>query len=234
MLEDPLQALREDVVTLTRLLVMQDILDYSGHVSARVPGEDMLIIQPRDMSRAALSAPELLVIGLDGAVIEGEGVPPAEWPIHAGAYEARPDVALVCHGHPVLSTTFTMVDVPVLPMRHFAFKHGTGLAVHPDPTHIVTIEQGRALARTLGDADACLLRSHGTLVVAPRVQELFMDCMDLEDNARTQLYAAQLGTPLPLTAQEIDDVATSYGKLGHRANKMWEHYRHKGRVAGLL
>jgi L-ribulose-5-phosphate 4-epimerase len=226
--------LRDDVVTLTRLLVMQEILDYSGHVSARVPGQDALIIQPRDMSRAALSAPELLVIAFDGTVLQGDGVPVAEWPIHAGAYEARPDVAFVCHGHPTLSTTFTMIDGPVLPMRHFAYKNGAGLAVHPDPTHIVTMDQGRALARTLGDAGACLLRSHGTLVVAPRAQDLFMDCMDLEENARTQLYASQLGTPVPLTESELADIAASYGKLGHRANKMWEHYRYKGRLAGVL
>lgn len=231
---DTLDALREDVVTVTRLLVMQDILDYSGHVSARVPGEDKLLIQPRDMSRAALSAAELLVIDLGGKVLEGDGVPPAEWPIHAGAYEARGDIAMVCHGHPLLSTTFTMIDGPVLPMRHFAYKHGAGLPVHPDPAHIVTMDQGRDLAGTLGDSGACLLRSHGTLVVAPSVQELFMDCMDLEENARTQLYASQLGTPVPLSPQEIEDIARSYGKLGHRPNKMWEHYRHKGRVAGVL
>ena len=231
---DAVQRLREEIATCTRLFVFQNILDYSGHLSARVPGEDRMLIQPRDTSRAGLRAEDLLVVGLDGQVVEGDGVPPVEWPIHAGAYRARADVAVVCHGHPILSTAFTMVDRPVVPMRHFAYKHPEGLAVHPDPTHIVTLEQGDALASTLGSADACLIRAHGTLVVARRIQDLFMDCMDLEENARTLLFASQLGDVLPLTSAEVERIAASYRATGHRPNKMWEHYLHLGAAAGVL
>lgn len=226
--------LREDVVTCTRLLVYQEILDYSGHVSARVPGEDLALIQPRDASRASLSPEDLLVVDLDGNVVEGNGIPVAETAIHTGVYRNRPDVLFVCHGHPSLSTTFSMVDRSLLPMRHFAYKFPEGLAVHPDPTHIRTNEQGDAVAATLGDAGACLLRSHGTVVVGDRIDVLFMDCMDLEENARTLLYATQLGNVLPLTATELADVEESYAKGGHRPAKMWDHYQFKGRQSGIL
>jgi len=231
---DTITAVREAVATCSRLLVMQGILDYSGHVGGRIPGTDRMVIQPRDMSRAALSAKDLLVIDLEGNVVEGDGVPVAEWPIHAGAFRARPDVMFTCHGHPTLSTSFTMVDQALLPMRHFAYKYPVGLAVHPDPTHIKTLKQGDELAATLGSADACLIRSHGTLIVARRIEELFMECLDLEENARTMLIASQLGTILPLTAEENAAIAESYGKLGHRPGKVWEHYLHKGRVAGVI
>jgi L-ribulose-5-phosphate 4-epimerase len=229
-----IQELREQVLTCTRLLVFSGILDYSGHVSARIPGEDRMLIQARDASRASLSADDLLVVDLEGRVVEGDGVPVVEWPIHAGAYRARPDVAVVCHGHPTLSTSFSMVDRPLLPMRHFAYKHPDGLAIHPDSTHIVTLEQGDALAKTLGTADACLIRSHGTLLVARRMQELFMDCLDLEENARTLLIAAQLGTILPIGHEEAAEIGASYGRTGHRPNKVWEHYLQKGRAAGVI
>ena len=43
--------LRKEVATCTRLLVMQEVMDYSGHVSARIPGTDRILIQPRDTSR---------------------------------------------------------------------------------------------------------------------------------------------------------------------------------------
>jgi ribulose-5-phosphate 4-epimerase/fuculose-1-phosphate aldolase len=222
------------VVTCTRLLAFTEILDYSGHVSARVPGEDLLLIQPRDASRASLTAEDLLVVDFEGRVVEGDGVPVVEWPIHAGAYRARADVAVVLHGHPTLSTTFSMVDRPLLPMRHFFYKYPDGLAIHPDSTHITTIEQGDALAKTLGSADACLIRSHGTLLVARRIQELFMDALDLEENARTLIVAAQLGQILPIGREEAAEIGASYGRTGHRPNKVWEHYLGKGRTAGVL
>lgn len=227
---------REDLATCTRLLVLREVLDYSGHLSARVPGTtDRVLIQPRETSRAALTADDLLVVDLDGNVIEGDVPPPAETAIHTGVYRARPDVNFVCHGHPTLSTAFSVTDRPLLPMRHFAYKYAAGLTVHPDTTHIRSREQGDAVAATLGSADACLLRSHGTVVVAGRIQNLLMDCLDIEENARTLLYATQLGGELrPITPEEVELLRETYGGGGHKADKLWEHCVHLGRVAGVL
>jgi len=227
--------LRRDLVTCTRLLAFVGVLDYSGHVSARIPGTDEVLIQPRDTSRAALTPEELLVIDLDDQVVRGDGLPVAEAAIHTGVYRARDDVTVICHGHPSLSTTFTMTSQPMLPMRHFAYKFADGLAVHPDPRHIRTREQGDAVAATLAQAGACMLRSHGTVVVGDRFDVLFMDCLDIEENARTQLAAVQLGGELrPLTPDEVEQIAASYGGLGHRPSKMWEHYIHRAHSAGAL
>ena len=238
-MSDPdIEQLKRDLVTCTRLLVMADILDYSGHLSARIPGTDHVLIQPRDASRAALSAEDMLVVDLDGNLVEGEISPPAETAIHTGVYRYRPEAKLVCHGHPTLSTTWSMTDRTFLPMRHFAYKHPAGLAVHPDATHITTREQGDAVAKTLGADSACLLRAHGTVLVAPTIQELFMDCLDLEENARTLLVATQLtaggGELRPLSADECAEIGESYSRSRHRPNKVWEHYVHRGTAAGVL
>ena len=225
--------LHSELITCSRLLVTEQILGYSGHLSARLD-TDHLIIQPRDLSRAALTPEDLLVVDLEGNVVHGDGPPPAETAIHTGVYRARPDVQVICHGHPRASTTFSMVDAALLPMRHFAYKFPTGLPVHPDPTHIRDREQGDAVAKTLGDGGACLLRSHGTVVVSDTMQNLLMDCVDIEENARTLIDAAQLGRLKPLQADELERLAESYARGGHRANKLWEHYVFLGRSFGVV
>lgn len=234
MAEDQETRLRQDLATCTRLLVLKEILDFSGHLSARIPGRDLLLIQPRDRSRAALTADDLLVVDLDGNVVEGEGPPPAETSIHTGVYRNRPDVNMVCHGHPLHSTIFSVVDRPLVPVRHFAYEYEDGVPVHGDATHIRSPEQGDAIAKTLGQSGACLLRAHGTVVVASTIEELLMDCLDLEENARTLIGAASVGTVLPLDRGEIELVRESYARGGHRPRKLWEHYVHQGRVAGIL
>ncbi len=227
--------LRGELVTATRLLVHVGVLDYSGHLSARIPGTDHVLIQPRDRSRAALTPEDLVTVDLDGNLVEGVAPPPAETALHTGVYRARPDVQFTCHGHPSLSTTFTMIDQPVLPMRHFAYRFAQGLPVHPDPTHIRSREQGDAVAATLGAAGGCFLRAHGTVVVGDRIDVLFMDCLDIEENARTQLLANQLGGKLlPLTETEVAQIDASYAGLGHRPAKMWEHFVHKAQLSGML
>lgn len=226
--------LREQLAACTRLLVMQEIMDFSGHVSARIPGTDRILIQPRDTSRAALTAEDILVVDLDNNVLEGEGPAPSETALHTCVYRARPDATSVCHGHPTMSTLFTTVDRPFPAVRNFAYRFAGQLPIHEDTTHIRTSQQGDAVAESLGSHSVCLLRAHGTVVVAPSMEELFMDCLDLEEAARSALYASTLGNLLPLTEREIEELRASYGRSDYRAGKVWEHYMAKGRQAGIL
>ena len=234
MSETPVHLLRQQIADCTRMMVMADLMDYSGHVSARVPGTDHILIQGRDPSRATLRPDDILLLDLDGKVLEGDGPPPSETALHLGVYRARPDVMSVCHGHPPMSILFTMVDQPLVAIRNYGYRF-MDMPIHADTTHIRTEEQGRAVADTLGDHGACLLRAHGTAVAARSVQELFMDCLEMEENARSLVYASSLGGKLkPITREEAADLKVSYGKNDYRISKIWEHYQEKARLAGIL
>lgn len=226
--------LREQIATCTRLLVMTEVMDYSGHVSARIPGTDRVLIQSRNTSRLALTADDLLVVDLDGNVLEGAAPAPMETALHVSVYRARPDARAVCHGHPPFSTLFSVVDRPLLAVRNFAYRFANGVPVHSDTTHIRSMAQGHAVTQTLGDRQVCLLRAHGTVVVSRSIEELFMDCLDFEENARSLIYATALGPLLPLTDHETVALQESYGRSESRAAKLWEHYVHKGGIAGVL
>ena len=67
--------LRRQVAACTLLLNDLGLLGYSGHVSARLPGRDALLIQPTDQPRLALSPDDLLTVDFTGRKIAGpEGV----------------------------------------------------------------------------------------------------------------------------------------------------------------
>jgi L-ribulose-5-phosphate 4-epimerase len=225
--------LREQLVDCTRMMVMAELLDYSGHVSARLPGTDRFLIPARDASRAGIAADDVLIVDLDGKVVEGTGPAPAETQIHAGVYRARDDVHVVGHGHPPMSTLFTMVDRPMIAIRNYGYRF-IGTPVHPDPTHIRTAEQGDAVARTLGKCNCCLLRGHGSVVAAGSVAEVFLDSLEMEENARSTVHAASLGPLKPFTPQEAELLKASFAKNDFRAAKVWDHYKEKAKIAGLL
>jgi L-ribulose-5-phosphate 4-epimerase len=67
----------------TRLLEAEGILDYSGHVSARIPGRDGFMIQIGSTSRQEVGPEHILICDFDCKVIEGEGQPPSETVIHS-------------------------------------------------------------------------------------------------------------------------------------------------------
>src|SRR5262245_63157986 len=101
--------LRQQLADCHRMMVMAELLDYSGHVSARIPGTDRILILPRDASRAGVTADDMLVVGLDGKVLDGNRLPPTETAIHLGVYRARADVHAVGHGHPPMATLVTKI-----------------------------------------------------------------------------------------------------------------------------
>lgn len=218
-----------ETAAVTRLLVAQGILDYSGHVSTRIPGRDAFVIQVGSNSRAEVTPEAMLVVDYDGKVLEGDGQPPSELPIHIEILRARPDVQAVLHSHMELAIAFTMMEgVKLVPMRARASRWKSGIPTDPDPSHIKFPEQGRALARTLGPHHAALMRAHGLVLVAESTQALFIDAVHFKENATAQMQALQAGArPLPLTEAEIEQIEKMEMRDWH-IKKLWNYYVRKG------
>ncbi len=186
----------------TRLLEAEGILDYSGHVSIRIPGRDAFVIQVGSTSRQEVGPANILVCDFDCKVIEGDGQPPSETVIHSEIFKARPDVNAVLHCHMDLAIAFTMMEgVSLLPMRARASRWKSGIPTHPDPSHIKLKEQGIDLAKTLGPHHVALMRAHGLVMTAESIRHLFVDAVHFKENALAQLQVMQSGAkPVPLSA----------------------------------
>jgi len=219
-------AQRHDVAMATRLLNSLKILEYSGHVSARLPGGTTFLIQPQDKSRADVAPEDLFVLDLDGRILSGPtGVkPPSEIYLHCEIYRARPDVNSVAHFHHDVTNVFTLVeDVPLLPFKNHAIRWRSGVPVHSDPAHVDTAERGRGIAATLGPHHAMQIRAHGQIVTAETVRAVFIDCVHLVENAEAAYRAASLGKVKPLTEEEIASFAHSF-RREHHVRKLWKYY----------
>ena len=224
-----------DIAIATRLLVAESILDYSGHISWRLPGRDALLIQDGAASRAELDPDSVLVVGLDGRVIEGRGQPPSELAIHIEILKARPDVEAILHAHMELAIAFTMMDgVRLLPMRARAARWKSGIPTHPDPSHIKEQAQGRALAQTLGPHNAALMRAHGLIVVAENTRALFTDAVHFQENAKAMMQTLQAGArPLALSEAEIEQIERMEMREWH-VRKLWNYYVRRGLSETIL
>ena len=231
----PAEQVALETAATTRLLEAEGILDYSGHVSTRIPGRDAFTIQIGSTSRAEVSLESMLVVDYDGKVLEGDGQPPSELPIHLEIFRARPDVQSVLHSHMELAIAFTMMGgITLLPMRARASRWKSGIPTDPDPSHIKTTEQGQALAKTLGPHHAVLMRAHGLTLVAESAQALFIDAVHFKENATAQMQALQAGAkPLPLTDAEIEQIEKMEMRDWH-IKKLWNYYVRKGITEGVL
>ena len=117
--------LKVQVVACTRLLNNEGILGYSGHVSARLPDGQSLLIQSFDAGRGDLTPEELYIVDLDGNVLEGpsDARPVNEVEIHSEVMRARSDINAVLHYHSEIATLFTMVEgLDLVPMKNYAYR----------------------------------------------------------------------------------------------------------------
>jgi ribulose-5-phosphate 4-epimerase/fuculose-1-phosphate aldolase len=230
-----LQRLALQVAACCRLLHQEGILNYSGHVSARVPGRDAFLIHPFLESRANVRAEDILICGYDCRLEPDSppGKPPRESFIHAEIYRARADVQAVAHTHSELAAAFTLARTTLLPMKSHAVRWASGIPIHPDPRRIETPEQGRELAETLGPHQAALLRAHGGVVVAESIPALLVDSVHFDENARAQVQALALGPILPLTEREFE-LLRGYDIRDQHVDKIWRYYVGKGLTAGVL
>jgi L-ribulose-5-phosphate 4-epimerase len=230
------QVLRCEVAAATLLLNDLGILGYSGHVAARLPGREALLIQSFQQSRSTVGPDDLLICNFDGAVAAGpDGLrPPSEVYLHCEIFRARADIQAIAHFHHDLTTAFTLVEgVKLQAVKNHAVRWASGIPVHADPSHVSTPERGRALARSLGLHNGLLIRAHGQVVVAESVPGVLIDSVHFVENAQAMYDAACLGPVAPLTAAEIAEFSHDFDRDRHIA-KLWEYYVGRARAAGVL
>jgi L-fuculose-phosphate aldolase len=227
-------SLREQLALACRMLVNEGLLDQSGHITARLPDDpNAFLIHPHRLSRYEVTADRLLVVNLDGEVVEGDGRPPSERFIHAGVYRARPDIGSVCHLHSRMATVFSIAGRPLRAITNYAtFLGAEPVPVYADPRHVDTPDKGQLLAAALGERKACLMRAHGAVIAGADVHEAFAASVYLEENALRAYMALQIGELAGYVDDELHGVASHNWTPGSR-QKTWDYYRARAQRAGL-
>jgi ribulose-5-phosphate 4-epimerase/fuculose-1-phosphate aldolase len=218
------EQVKQQLVECIRMLERSDIIDYNGHVSTRA-GERRMFINIGSCQRSRLTTADVCTIDFDGNVLEGQGKPPLEFHLHAGIYNARPEVQAIVHAHPKWSTFLTMTGHGYEPV------YGQGSLVYPmpvldSPRSINNPEMAKRLADTLGNRPAAMMKAHGAVTVGKSVVEAFVLANYLEENAYRQYMALQIGTPYVFSDEEI---AACQQKLWTDSlfKRTWDHFRAK-------
>ena len=174
--------------------------DYLGHPSVRLDAERVLIKpkhSPRVRGMDTMRGEDMVIIDLEGKLLEGDNEPPSERFIHTEIYRARADVISVVHTHQPMATLLGIVSLPILPLLHVesAVAERQPIPIFACAELIVTAEQGQKVAEALGDHRVCHLQGHGIISVAQTVQEATLGAIHLERLADVNYRVAQLGRP---------------------------------------
>jgi ribulose-5-phosphate 4-epimerase/fuculose-1-phosphate aldolase len=232
-----LSQLRDLVARSCRILGKLNLTkEPSGHVSARVPGTDRILIKARGPEESGLrfvTPEDIITVDFTGKKVEGaDGLDsPQEVFIHTWLYRTRQEVQCVVHIHPLRVVLFTICNRPLLPL--FGAYDPTalrlvinGLATYPRSITVSSEKLGEEFARAMGDKQACLMRGHGITSAGASVEEATLTAIKLNEVAEINYGAALLGEPEPISQEDIDVLVGRAGerrKAVHTASS-WRYY----------
>ena len=166
-----------------------------GNVSARDPETGLVAIKPSGVRYEDLTAESMVVVDLDGTVVEGRRKPSSDTASHLYIYRHRPDVNGVVHTHSRYATAFAAVGRPI-PVFLTAQADEFGGEIPCAGFALIGDEAiGAQVVESIGRSPAVLLKNHGVFTVGPTAAAAVKAAVMTEDVAATRLGRAPARRP---------------------------------------
>lgn len=190
---------RDEVVLAGRVLAATGHEDYVwGHVSVRDPEGRGVWMKGSGLGLGEARAEDVVLVGWDGEVLEGERRRHLEYPIHTEMMRRHGSVHSVVHSHPVHAVAFGLTDLSLQPLSQAAGMFLDGVPRFRDTAGLIdTPELGAAIAARLTGPGAVLLDNHGIVAAGRSIPHAVLMAISLDRACHEQLLAAGAGGAAP-------------------------------------
>ncbi len=186
----------------------------SGNLSVYDAETGYMYITPSSYPYEKMTADDIMVIKLDGEIVEGAHKPSSEWRMHAAVYRDMPEVKALIHTHSPYATSFAVnrKHIPVILIEMVPFLGGdVPVADFAIPG---TDEVGTNCVKALAERNACLMANHGVLAIGNDLEQAHIRAVYVEDAAKILAIAKANGDPIVEMDEKDIDYMRNRGKKG--------------------
>jgi L-ribulose-5-phosphate 4-epimerase len=152
----------------------------------------------------------MVILDLDGKVVEGSLKPSSDTASHLYIYRNRPEHNGVVHTHSRFATAFAALGKSI-PVYLTAIADEFGGPIPCGGFALIGGEEiGRVVVESIGDSPAILLKNHGVFTVGNTAQAAVKAAVMVEDVAATVWLALQMGIPDEISAQYVAKLHQRY------------------------
>ncbi|HGE70728.1 TPA: L-ribulose-5-phosphate 4-epimerase [Candidatus Poribacteria bacterium] len=206
-----LEKLRDEVYRMNMELPKNNLVTWtSGNVSGRDRETGYVIIKPSGVSYDLLRPEDLVVLDLDGNIIEGDLSPSVDTEAHLYVYRHREDVGGIVHTHSPYATAFAALGRPIpVYLTAMADEFGGPIPVS-GYARIGGDEIGREIIEKIGSSPAILMKNHGVFTIGANPTSAVKAAVMTEDVAKTVHLALLLGQPDEIPPEEVQRAHKRY------------------------
>jgi L-ribulose-5-phosphate 4-epimerase len=199
-----LDELRAEICRLHAELPRNGLVTWtSGNISGRDLQTGLVVIKPSGIRYEDLTPENMVVVDLDGKVIEGNHKPSSDTTSHLYVYHHRPEVNGIVHTHSTFATAWAAVGRPIPPALTAICDEFGGPIPVGSYARIGGDEIGQEIVRSIGESPAILMKNHGVFTIGKTPESAVKAAIMVEDAARTVFYALQLGQLNEISAEEV-------------------------------
>ena len=186
-----------------------------GNLSIYDRNLELMAITPSGIPYEEIEAEDIMIMKLDGTIVEGNKTPSSEHTMHEIVYRTREDVGAMLHVHSTFAVTLACLneDLPALDYR-VAYSRERSVKCAPYASFGTPDLAVNAL-KTMGNQNAVLLANHGMNVVGPDLPKAFAIAEQLEFCAELYVRARTIGKPVILPDDEMDQMVKRFIQAGY-------------------
>ena len=172
-----------------------------GNVSAIDREKNLIVIKPSGVSYDELTPDKMVVVNMDGAVVEGEYRPSSDTPTHIALYQAYEELGGIVHTHSRFATVWAQagLDIIAYGTTHADYFYGDVPCTMPLEENMITenyeLNTGYAIVDTLArrnlgpmEVQACLVAQHGPFTWGETPEKAVENAIVLEEIAHMAVY----------------------------------------------
>ena len=195
------------------------VVNTSGNVSTKIA--DHVLITPSGRSYNQVEPRDIVVLDLQGAIIDGDLLPSSETPLHLSIYNSNPETGAIVHTHSVHATAVSTL-LKELPAIHYQIADlGGPVPVAPYRT-FGTPALAAVVTEVLQNQPAALMQNHGAVTVGNTIAQALARSITLEWLSQVFLQAHQCGEPSLIENEELDSVRKRQKQLANDRRKHLE------------
>lgn len=185
-----------------------------GNVSAKDEETGLVVIKPSGVPYDTMCESDMVVVDMDGNVVEGKYRPSSDLPTHLYLYKTYPTLGGIVHTHSAYATAFAQSGREIIA---YGTTHADAFYGNVPCARELTDEEideayewntGKVIAETVSDADAIpavLVKNHGVFTWGATPEKAVENSVTLEEVAKMALFTEQLNADTQRIKQHLLD-----------------------------